>query len=232
MRRVLMALFVLCACGPAPGRLTLTASGASAFTTADGYSVAFTKAAMVVSEFALATSTDQQGPKTGGELDVDLLAPAPNLVRIFDNVAAQRWDAVSWSLGNDGGVSLQLEGTIVKDNTNKTFAWSFDTDTLYSHCGQSITIPAGGKTSAELSVRAERLWNDALLDAGTLQGAAIFDADTGDSIITLDELAATPLPSSYDHSNPLANTMRDFVTVQVRTIGGFQGEFSCTVTAR
>ncbi len=229
--RVLMCVLVLCACGPAPGRLTLTASGAGDFTSVDGYAVHFTRAAMVVSEFALATSTDQQGPKTGGELDVDLLAPPPNLVRIFDSVPAQRWDAVSWSLGNDGGVSFELEGTIVKDNTNKTFAWSFNTDTLYSHCGQGITIHSEGTTSAELSVRAERLWNDSLLDAGTLQGAAIFDADTGDSIITLDELGATFVPATYDPPLP-GNSMRDFLTAQVRTIGGFQGDYSCTVTAR
>jgi len=205
--------------------LTLTASGVSDFSTADGYAVHFTKASMLVSEFALATTTDQQGPKTGGELSVDLLAPQPNIVRIFDNVPAQRWDAVSWSLGNDGGVSLELEGTIVKDNTNKTFAWSFNTDTMYSHCGQSITIPSNGKTSAELTVRAERLWNDSIVDAGTLQGAAIFDADTDDAIITLEELGVAP---SYDGTG----TLRDFVTAQVRTIGGFQNELSCTVTAR
>ena len=169
--RALLCLSLLCACGPAPGRLTLTASGGASvengFTTADGYTVTFTKVGLSVGEFTLATSAGQSGPTTNGALTVDLLEPAPRLVRVFENVPAQRWDAVSWSVGNDGGVSLEVEGALGKDNTNKTFAWSFTSDTLYSHCVEGVTIPSGGK-AMDLSFEFKVLEMDATIEQMTL----------------------------------------------------------------
>lgn len=232
--RALLCLSLLCACGPAPGRLTLTASGGASvengFTTADGYTVTFTKVGLSVGEFTLATSAGQSGPTTNGALTVDLLEPAPRLVRVFENVPAQRWDAVSWSVGNDGGVSLEVEGALSKDNTNKTFAWSFTSDTLYSHCVEGVTIPSGGKANAELTVDVTRLWSDSFTDAGTLLGETLFNADTGDSVVTMEELRTTPTPSSYEQSL-FTGAMEGFLQFQVRTIGTFNGA-PCTITAR
>jgi hypothetical protein len=232
--RALLCLALLCACGPAPGRLTLSASGGDAvehgFTTADGYAVSFTKVALSVGEFALATSAGQSGPTTNGTLTVDLLEPAPRLLRVFENVPAQRWDAVRWSVGNDGGVSLQLEGTLSKDNTNKTFAWSFSTNTLYSKSTEGVTIPSNGKATAELDVDLTRLWSDSLSDAGTLRGDALFNADTGDSVITLEELTATATPPSYEQFT-FTNDLGDFVKFQTRGFGRFNGA-PCTITQR
>lgn len=204
----------------------------SGFSTADGYAVRFTKASLLVGEFTLATSAGQTGPTTNGALEVDLLAPAPRLVRVFENVPAQRWDAVRWSLApaTDGGVSFALEGTLSKDNTNKTFTWGFSTNTLYSNCTAGVTIPSNGKATGELDVDVTRLWSDSLSDAGTLRADALFNADTGDAVITLDELRATPTPAGYEQSLATGD-LADFMEFQLRGVGSFQGA-PCTGTAR
>ncbi|MFN7133996.1 MAG: hypothetical protein ACK4N5_18105 [Myxococcales bacterium] len=149
-----------------------------------------------------------------------------------------------------GGYSVFVSGEAVRGSERKTFRWGFTTDTLYEACeagdlGAGATVPDGSDETVQLTIHGDHLFFDHLasddakmrFDAFAAADKPVTPGGAPDGEITLAELAAvdlTELPAGQYGTGSIANvnTLRDFVTAQVRSIGHFRGEGECRPRAR
>jgi hypothetical protein len=228
----------------------------------DGFTVTYSRFLAVVQEVSLRKKSGEVGPAQQGALVVDVRRPGPVELFAWSAVPVGKWDDVRFAIApatsatgvgevpaadvsrmTTGGLSLYLEGTVVKADVTKRFAWGFTGNTRYSGCrsealGEGLTVPAGGAAEMQLTLHGDHPWYDALAGTRRLRAQAIVDADAdGDGEVTLDELAAVPLTrlpaGQYDTTGAAGvKTLRDFVTTLTRTVGHFQGEGECEVESR
>lgn len=188
----------------------------------DGWEVKYGRFLVVLAEVSLAKTTGEKGPTQGAAKVLDLVKPGPVSLFTFKDVAATKWDKVSYALApataaaeatgaiaaadvermKTGGLSLHVEGTATKGATTKTFAWSFTNDTLYADCtnddfGAGVTVPTGAEEVVQLTIHGDHFWYDDLqAEDAKLRFEAIAGADANqDGAVTLDELAQVQLTS-------------------------------------
>ncbi len=246
MKKLLLAVLAVSGCAGS-GTLTVTAYGEEfieeeipAEEFEDGFKVHFTKFLVTIKGFKADTKTGDGGPSQSSSITLDVSNAGPHTVQQFTRVEAKKYDAVSWTIApaSDGDNSVEVEGELTDgDGNTKTFAWVFDTATEYSECasdelGEGVTVTADGDAEAQLTIHGDHLFYDDLQAADAkLRGQALFDADSDDNVITLEELNAvqlTSLPASqYGTGGADVTTLGAFVRAQVRSLGHFQGEGHC-----
>lgn len=147
-----------------------------------------------------------------------------------------------------GGFSVYVEGQATRAGRTApvTFRWGFANAVRFERCtgddGQpGLAIPSGGTARAQITVHGDHFFYDSLVGETDPMGNsltrlrfdALADADTNqDDEVTLAELAAVDLstlpPGQYGTGSlPGINTLRDFVTAQVNSLGHFNGEGEC-----
>lgn len=148
----------------------------------------------------------------------------------------------------DGGFSVYVGGVATKGAASKKFAWGFTSSTTFERCRGEIggkdtegtVITNGGTDTIELTIHGDHLFYDDLQSPDAkVRFTALADADdrsTGnkDGIVTLEELAASPLdeiPAANGGygtgSLSGTNDLRAFVNALSRTVGHFRGEGEC-----
>lgn len=141
--------------------------------------------------------------------------------------------------------SVFIKGRAQKGNDSKRIAWGFALDTIYERCHEAgaapgIAVAANQDSTVELTVRPEQLWRDGLdtTDA-PLRWQAMADADRApaDGEVTLAELDSVQLANlTAGHYAASASadikTLKQFVTAQVRALGGYRGAGACVARAR
>lgn len=185
----------------------------------DGWGVSFSRFLVVIGEVQLADHAGtvagaQQVPKV-----FDLVLPGPAEVEVFADVAAQRWDAVSFAIapvetaiaGNASAedtlwmttarASVHVEGIAARGAEERRFTWTFTSNTLYDACdagelGAGVVLPVSGEENVELTIHGDHLLYDDLIgDDAELRFDAIAAADVSpaDGVVTLEELRAVDL---------------------------------------
>lgn len=227
-----VALISGCSDGSATGSLELTIYGEDfieheipAASTAgdegfvDGWSVRFSRFLVSLRDVRVEDQGGDLGAEAASAQIFDMHQPGPHLVAAFDDVDAQRWDRVSFSIAPPGedapagnvteedfemmrsnGYSLYVEGTASNGGDELTFSWGFETATTYEAChhddyGEGVVVPSGGTESAEITIHGDHLFYDDLQAPDTVlrfEAMAIADADD-DGEVTLEELSAVDL---------------------------------------
>jgi hypothetical protein len=140
-----------------------------------------------------------------------------------------------------GGYAVYLEAE-ASHAMRGTFRlrWGFANPTRYETCHDrmdqlGVVVATGRTASAQITIHGDHpFYDDLQASTALVRFDAIADADAdGDREVTLEELAAvdlTRLPTGQygTGSAPGVNTLRDFVTSLVSTIGHFDGEGHCT----
>lgn len=185
----------------------------------DGWSVRFSKFLVSVGDVRVEDQGGDLGALASTAQVFDLHQPGPHLVESFEDVGAQRWDRVSFSIappsgeasaGNAteedfemmraNGYSVYVEGAASNGGDERRFSWGFETATTYEACqhddfGEGVVVPSGGMESAEITIHGDHLFYDDLQAPDTvLRFEAMSAADTdNDSEVTLEELAMVDL---------------------------------------
>ncbi len=149
-----------------------------------------------------------------------------------------------------GGFSVYVEGQAARPGRAApvTFRWGFTNAVRFERCAgdnhqPGLAIPSGGTARAQITVHGDHFFYDSLVGETDPLGNSLtrlrFDAlaaadANNDHEVTLDELAAvdlTTLPTGQygTGSLPGVNSLRDFVTTQVNSLGHFNGEGECQV---
>ena len=149
-----------------------------------------------------------------------------------------------------GGFSVYVEGNAQRAGMTApiTFRWGFTNAVRFERCvGDSdqpgLAIPSGGTARAQITIHGDHLFYDSLTGETDAMGNSLtrlrFDAfaaadRNGDGEVTLAELAMvdlSTLPTGQYGTGSFSgvNTLRDFVTAQVNSLGHFNGEGECTV---
>jgi hypothetical protein len=112
-----------------------------------------------------------------------------------------------------------------------TFAWAFDSDTLYSPCEIDTELAADGEASAQITIHADHLFYDDL-DSSTPDVAfdliAASDANA-DGAVTQEELAAVDITAEarYQVGSHDIKDLWSFIAYQATTVGHINGEGHC-----
>ncbi len=268
-----VVLMGLAACSGGTGDVVFTTYGedfieqeipASAFE--DGWSVKFTKFLVTLGEVKVANVGGEVGAEASGARVYDVHRAGPVEVERFRGLAAEDWQEVSFAIapsseatmGNasaedvermkTGGWGVYVEGTGMKGEVTKHFAWGFAQDTLYERCGhpdlgEGLTVPSGGEEVVQLTIHGDHLFFDDLQSPeAKMRFEAIAAADGlgiagPDGEVTLEELEAvdlTTLPRGTYGTGGAGNvrTLKDFLHGLVRTVGHYRGEGECAPRAR
>lgn len=183
---------LLCACGAAPGTLSVSIYGeefiekgipASEFS--DGWAVTFSRFLVSTGEvsaargtgapdltestyriFNLATPSNGQGHSVTSQ---SVPGGAYNRVAFRVAPAPQGTSggnatAAERDLMSRGGYSLYVEGRATKGVMAKTFSWGFQNKTFYKAC-ESTAMVDGGPASSQLTVHGDHLFYDDLFSA-------------------------------------------------------------------
>lgn len=138
------------------------------------------------------------------------------------------------------GLSVYFEATATHPTRGMfTFAWGFTNHTQFTSCRSpddlpGLVVPTNGTADFQITVHADHPWYDDLQSPdASMRFDAYADADrNSDRVITLDELAAvdlTSLPTGQYGTGSArgVNTLRDFITHLIDTVGHFNGEGHC-----
>ena len=148
--------------------------------------------------------------------------------------------AADLQLMQSNGFSVYVEGEATPTSgTPVRIQWGFTNNTLYEDCHdamaqEGVVVPSGSVADAQITIHGDHLFYDDLQSPTALvrfDAIAAADRD-GDHLVTIDELGMvdlTSLPTGQygTGSAPNINTLRDFVTSLVATIGHFSGEGHC-----
>lgn len=131
------------------------------------------------------------------------------------------------------GLSLSVAGTLTCGVDSATFAWAFQTETMYL-CEPELTIGSGGAGETEFTVHGDHLFYDGLENPDALvRGQPILDADgDGNGEVTREEMAGVDLAplGLYDvGSQSDVATLDGFVQYLTRTLGHVDGEGHCQI---
>ncbi len=230
----------------------------------DGWEVTYDKFLVNLGEIQVADRKGNVAATMSAPKVFDVKKKGPVEVTRFEGLPAARWDVVGYSIapvtaqavaGNadaadvqlmrTSGYSVYFTATARKGAESKTLAWGFTHDTLYEECAQEtlgagVIVPVGGEDTVQLTIHGDHPWFDDLQsDDAKMRFQAFADADRApaDGVVTLDELAATPLttlPIDQYGTAGAANVknLRDFVQTLLRTIGHYRGEGECSPKAR
>jgi hypothetical protein len=149
--------------------------------------------------------------------------------------------AADLMLMQSGRHSLYVEATAMHPMRGTySFRWGFTSSTRFQNCqddmgARGLVVTSGSTpTQAQLTFHADHLFYDALQGADAkLRFDAIASADRNmDRMITVEELAMvdlTTLPMGQYRTGSARNinTLRDFITALVRTVGHWNGEGHC-----
>lgn len=219
------------ACDPDPsyqalGSLDITASDpplAAAITTADGWTVQYSRFLVHVSSVEVAGSEGVVGASSTGQL-FDFVSTTPKSLVSATVRTARNWDAVSFSVGpitddtetvniepvtqadvdamKAAGVAVKVQGQMSKAGMVKTFEWAFSGGTLYKDCESTrsgsvvrgLVVPPNGNDTVNVTFDGEGLFSDSLAAGGVPSGDDIAAADAdSDGVITQDELQVAAL---------------------------------------
>lgn len=225
----------------------------------DGFRLAYDTFLVALGPVRIADRNGDLGAEMAGARVFDMTPAGPHSVVTFSDVDARRWDRVSVGLSpaqdagagnasaadvqfmNDMGYSTYVEGSATDGTKTFTFAWGFQTNTLFDRCqdanGQlGLVVPTGGRVNMEITVHGDHFVYDDLQDPDAeLRFRALADADVegnGDGEVTLEELDAidlSRLPADLYGTGGDGSvvTLRDYVEALSRTLIHFQGEGDC-----
>lgn len=227
----------------------------------DGWSVTFSKFLVGIGEITVDAADGTRGASLPEVKAWDVVKPGPVVIGSVDDVVDRAYENVSFAItgknlvaGNaseadlalmkDNGYAVYVEGSASKGDVTKTFRWGFGTDTLYERCTPDggepgLTVPSGAEVKVDLTIHGDHLFLDDLQsEESVMRFDAIAAADTDDDgEVTLEELAQVdlttlPLGSYGTGSVADVNSLRDFITAQIHTLGHFQGEGECSPRSR
>lgn len=227
----------------------------------DGWAVDFSKFVVSLGDIRLDGLSGEDAVTDATFRAFDLTKEGPFDVTEFD-VASGRWTTFSWAIapsseltaGNaeeadvtrmrDENLSVLVVGEATRAGETITFEWPFSLATDYLNCdhpdfGEGVAVADGETATAQMTVHADHLFMDDLqAEEPSLRFDAIAEADANDDgEVTLEELDAVELadlpPGSYGTGAVAGvETLRDFIEVQVRSVGHFRGEGHCSPEIR
>ena len=214
----------------------------------DGWTITFSKFLVVVSDisasgaqthsvsgaqvFDLTLSSDGQGHL------IEMFTSATGAISSFEyqiapatTAAAGNAEASDVLTMTDNGYSVYAEGTATNGTATKTFAWGFTTDTTYTDCDTTASIPEGGVASSVITIHADHLFYDDLQDEEpnvAFDLIASSDTDTDDQV-TQAELQALDITSQtrYQGGGSEVEDLWAFISALTATLGHIDGEGHC-----
>lgn len=234
----------------------------------DGWTVRYEKFLIAIGDIAIAEDGEAPAAKMPAPKLFDMKKRGEKVVFRASNVPGRPYPHVSFvvapataatengnttdadkKLMTDGGYSIYVEASLVKDTTTKRIAWGFRTSTLYDRCKgerngketDGVVVTNGGTEIVELTIHGDHFFYDHLQSAEAqvrVENIALADVD-GDGSVTLEELATRRLAELPQSNGPYGtgsasnvNDLRAFVEALSRTLGHFRGEGECLASAR
>ena len=223
---LLTILWTLAAC--APGDVVLTAygepfveQGIPADAMADGWEIRFSRFEATLGAIEVGDAR-LDGP-VRRDLALDSDGAGHRLGRRA--VTAGDHESPGYTLS-----ALHVVGTASQNNADVVFDWVFDAPTSYVDCDTTVVVPANGVGSFEITLHADHLFYDSLVDddpALRFDALAAADLDQ-DGAITQDELSTVDI-GLYDRGNADVNDLAAWLEAQVRTVGHADGEHHCRI---
>jgi hypothetical protein len=229
---------------------------------ADGAAVTFDHFVVNFANVDVAGADGVNAGSVAGPVAFDLHEAGPHAMGTLSDIAARRYEALTATVvpataattaGNidddtlaemiDAGSSVFVAGSIVLNDVNKTFSWSFDTATAYSDCeledgSIGVIVPDGSAGEWQLTIHGDHLFYDDLAsEDAVLRATAIMQADANsDGAVTREELAAvdlTTLPADQYGTGGAGGvfTLDAFIADLTRTLVHHTGEGHCTAAA-
>lgn len=242
IRTKLPLLFLLplaTACG-APATVDVTAYGEAyvedripADDTVDGWEIVFDRFAVNLLDLGAEDADGREVGYLAERASVDLAAASDGAGH---SIASGDVDAVADVLRvrvapDDDTPALVVEGRAWRGDVEKTFAWSFDTETTYRCAPASFPLAPGDVVTAQLTMHADHLFYDDLdEDEPNVAFDLVAAADTdGDDVVTEEELRATDLAGQarYQVGSRDIDELFSFIAAQTRTLGHVDGEHHC-----
>lgn len=161
------------------------------------------------------------------------LEAAYTIAPAADAIAANGTTTEQLDRMRNAGHALFVRGRAVKGDVTKTFAWGFDTRTVYAPCHAAGAVD-GGTTPVQLTIHGDHLFYDDLFSETpnvSFDLIAAADAD-GDGEITPAELRATDLSTQARYqvgSEPITDLWH-FIEFLTATVGHIDGEGHCDTT--
>lgn len=242
-RYLLLALVVLTACSSSDsdgeGAVEFTTwgedyieEGIPAADVADGWSIAYDKFLVALSEVTVAEDGAAPVAKMVAPRVFDMHAPGEKAVAAFTGLPAKAYTHVTYALSPateeaelgagateadrrtmiDGHYSVWVSATATKGQTSKRLSWGFSTSTLNERCKgpldgkevDGVVVTNGGTDVVQLTIHGDHLFYDDLQSPDAkLRFDSIAAADAdGDGVVTLEELAAVDLASIPKERGP------------------------------
>ncbi|MBN2716391.1 MAG: hypothetical protein JXX14_11090 [Deltaproteobacteria bacterium] len=128
--------------------------------------------------------------------------------------------------------SVYVEGTAKLGDESWTFAWGFQTNTVYGPCHSTGTVTEAAGGAIEITIHGDHFFYDSAVStdpALRFADIALADAD-GDYVITQDELAQYSLAPLAHYMVPPTSDAKDmwgFLSHMTATLGHIDGEGHC-----
>lgn len=225
---VMLSCAALTACGdtePGQGTVEVTAYGESfieegipASEVRDGWAVQFTRFEVHFRDITVA------GEPLPDPAPIDLTKASGGAGHVLGalEVKAGRHTDASFTIA-----ALHVAGRAEKGQEVKTFDWTFDQPVRYHACETTTDVEAKGTSGFEITLHADHLLYDSLVsEEPELTFQAFADADTGDGIITREELAAASI-GGLDPGNADIEDLWAWLVALVETLGHVDGEGHC-----
>lgn len=250
MKIDLVAIFValtFAACGddegPSAGTLRVTIYGEEFIEDGipekvfvDGWSVDFERFIVTIGDVTAARGEDEPDVVDPQYRVFDLTENSGeqgHLVVEQENVPGGAYDHVGFRIA----AGLFVQGSAIKADATKIFAWTFDTATTYAHCESTAEVD-GDVATSQITIHADHLLYDDLFSetpnvAFDLVAAADDNGDA-DGEVTAEELAATDLSTEkrYQVGSTGIDNLWDFIEYQTGTVGHIDGEGHCEEATR
>ncbi len=215
----------------------------------DGWTVTFDRFLVAIDGVAIARSTGAPDIEDSEQWIFDLTQPGPHSFLTME-IPTGRYDNTNYTLRPAGaeatlgnasaddlalmqneGFSVYAEGTAVKGDVTKTFAWGFDRATSYLECESEADLAEGESATVQLTIHADHLFYDDLFsEEPDVTFDVIAEADTDDDgEVTQEELAAFDIMAlpNYGTGSADVDNLWDFISHLTGTLGHIDGEGHC-----
>jgi len=219
------------ACEAESGTLEATAYGESfiedgipATAFADGWSVAFDRFTVDVSEVVVGSTL----VVTAASVDVAIATGGLGQELGEVEVPEGRHAQASFTLQR-----IDIVGTASRGDEQRSFQWLLEEPTHYHGCESSTEVRPGGVGRFQVTVHADHLFYDSVAAESPMMRFQHFaDADAnGDTILEQGELAATGLGALDAGSEGHVHDLWGWLLALARTLGHVDGEGHCHVDA-